>query len=201
MKFVTVSALVIGSILSVATTVAPASAATLTFDWTLTGPSPSLGGVPDQGSGTITVTTGTGGDTITAITGTIGGDSITGLAPVGTLNDNDNLLFPVGTTFTGPPVTTSGTSYVSASDLDQYGFAVTTVAGTFDIFGGYVPNATDVTPGNNYDELGAGGFGVGTFALTTPLPTTWVMMIGGLAGLVFFASRKTKGHRPSFLAA
>jgi hypothetical protein len=186
------TALVIGALVPLAAIATPVAAATLTFDWTLSGPSPSLGGVPSPGSGTITVTTGTGSDMITGITGDIGGDPITGLAPLGTLNGNDNLLFPVGTTFTGLPVTTSTSPYVSASDLDQHGFAVTTAAGTFDIFGAFVPNATDVTAGNDFDEIGATGFGVGTFALTaTPLPAALPLFAGGL-GMVGLLSRRKK---------
>jgi hypothetical protein len=196
------TALVIGALVPLAAIATPVTAATLTFDWTLSGPSPSLGGVPSPGSGTITVTTGTGSDTITGITGDIGGDPITGLAPLGTLNGNDNLLFPVGTTFTGLPVTTSTTPYVSASDLDQHGFAVTTAAGTFDIFGAYVPNATDVTAGNNYDEIGATGFGVGTFALTaTPLPAAFPLFAGGLGMIGGLLSRRNKRQAAAALVA
>ena len=40
-----------------------------------------------------------------------------------------------------------------------------------EVSGAYAPNSKDVTPGNNYDEIGLGGFGVDTFALTAaPLP-------------------------------
>ena len=191
MQFRKITSLLLGGVLPIAMGMAPANAATLTFDWTLTSTaSPALGGVPSPGGGTITVTTGIGSDAVTAITGTLGGVTITGLAPIGTLFNNDNLLFPVGTTFTGPPVVSGTHSYVSASNLDTKGVAVTTALGTFDIFGSFVPNATDVTAGNNYDEFGPTGFGVGTFALTaTPLPATLPLFAGGL-GLIGYLTRR-----------
>lgn len=203
MQFRKTTALLLGSVLPIAMGMAPARAATLTFDWTLTSPaSPAQGGVPSSGSGTITVTTGLGSDTVTAITGTLGGETITGLAPIGTLFNNDNLLFPIGTTFKGPPVVSGTTSYVSASDLDTKGVAVTTALGTFDIFGAYVPNATDVTPGNNYDEFGPTGFGVGTFALTaTPLPATLPLFAGGLGFVGYLARRRNRSGKHALSAA
>ncbi len=193
----------LGGVVLTAMGMAPARAATLTFDWTLTSPaSPVQGGVPSPGSGTITVTTGLGSDTVTAITGTLGGETITGLAPIGTLFNNDNLLFPIGTTFKGPPVVSGTISYVSASDLDTKGVAVTTALGTFDIFGAYVPNATDVTPGNNYDEFGPTGFGVGTFALTaTPLPATLPLFAGGLGFVGYLTRRRNRRCKQALPAA
>ena len=193
MKLAKAATLIISGFLLLFGAAAPAFAATLTFDWTLTGPSPSLGGLPSPGSGTVTVATGTGGDTITAITGTIGGNAITGLASVGTsFTDNDNLLFPIGTTFTGPPWATNGVSYVSASDIDSHGIDLTTAAGNFLIYGFYEPNSTDVTSGNNYAEDGPTGFGVGTFALTpTPLPPALALFAGGL-GMIGLISRRRK---------
>jgi hypothetical protein len=199
----TTALLLLGGVLPVVMGMVPASAATLTFDWTLTSTaSAALGGVPSPGSGTITVTTGIGGDTVTAITGALGGETITGLAPTGTLFNNDNLLFPIGTTFRGPPVVSGTTSYVSASDLDTKGVAVTTALGTFDIFSAYVPNATDVTPGNNYDEFGPTGFGVGTFALTaTPLPATLPLFAGGLGFVGYLTRRRHRSGKPVLPAA
>lgn len=73
-------ALAIAVLLPLGAAVAPASAATLTFDWTLTGPAAALGGVPDPGSGVLTVTTNANGaDTLTSISGPIGGSAVTGL--------------------------------------------------------------------------------------------------------------------------
>jgi hypothetical protein len=194
--------LVISALLPLAVAVLPASAATVTYDWTLTGPAASLGGFVWTGSGTVTVTTGSGDDTITAITGSVTNgtitDPITGLATSGGV---DNLLFPIGTTFTGPPVVHSG-SYVSASDLDTEGLGFTIAAGTIDVFGGYQPNSTDVTAGNNYDETGPGGFGVGTFALTaTPLPAALPLFAGGLGMLGLFGRRRKSKASQAVAAA
>jgi hypothetical protein len=155
-----------------------ANASTVTFDWTLTGPAASLGGVPLPGSGTITATVGTSGDLVTGITGTIGGSAITGLT---SFLGSDNLIFPSGT---GP--------------LDTKGLAFTTAAGdTIDIFSFFAEGSTP--SGNAYGEDISGtdaGFGVGTFALspvsTTPLPPTWTMMLAGLTGLAFLLYRKQK---------
>jgi hypothetical protein len=202
MKFPKAAILVIGALLPLPAAILPASAATVTYDWTLTGPAASLGGFVWTGGGTVTVTTGSGGDTITGITGTVTNgtitDPITGLATSGTI---DNLLFPDGTTFTGPPVVTRG-SYVSASDLDTNGLGFTIAAGTIDVFGGYQPNSTDVTPGNNYDETGPGGFGVGTFALTaTPLPAALPLFAGGLGMLGLFGRRRKSNTSRAVTAA
>jgi hypothetical protein len=192
MKFPKAVTLFIGGVLPFAAAILPASAATITYDWTLTAPAASFGGFDWDGSGTITVTIGSGSDTITAITGTVTNgtitDPITGLATSGSF---DNLLFPIGTTFSGPPVVTGG-SYVSSSDLDTSGLGFTIAGGTIDVFGGYEPNSTDVTPGNNYDEIGPGGFGVGTFALTaTPLPAALPLFAGGL-GMIGLLARRRK---------
>jgi hypothetical protein len=201
MKFRNAVTLVISALLPLAVAL-PAAAATVTYDWTLTGPAATLGGFVWTGSGTVTATTGSGSDTITAITGTVTNgtvtDSITGLATPGTF---DNLLFPIGTTFSGPPVVTSG-SYLSASDLDTKGLGFTIAAGTIEVFGGYAPNSTDVTPGNNYDEIGPGGFGVGTFALTaTPLPAALPLFAGGLGILALMARRRQRKSGTAIAAA
>ena len=197
------TALAIGSLLALAAMEVPSMASTLTFDWTLTGPSPGSGGIPETGSGTLTVTTGTGSDAVTAFTGTVGGNSVT-LAATGTLNGNDNLVFPVGTTFVGPPVVAGSTSYVSVSDLDSHGIAFTTSAGTFDIFGFDEPNTTPAPSptNNNYAEEGAAGFGVGTFALTaTPLPAALPLFAGGLSLVGFLSRRRKRNVMPSALTA
>ena len=201
MKFPKAATLLIGGFLTFATAILPADATTVTYDWTLTAPSASLGGFVWTGSGTLTVTTGTGSDTVTSITGSVTNgtvtDPITGLATPGTF---DNLLFPIGTTFTGPPVVTSG-SYISASDLDTKGLGFTIAAGTVDVFGAYAPNSTNVTPGNNYEETGPGGFGVGTFALTaTPLPAALPLFAGGLGMVALLAGRRKRKAKRSALA-
>ena len=91
----------LGGTLAITAIAAPAHAASLIFDWTLAGPATSLGGfgAAGSGTGTFTVTTGANGDLITAMTGEIGGNAVTLLA-AGT-NGSDNLLYPIGTGFTG----------------------------------------------------------------------------------------------------
>jgi hypothetical protein len=195
MKILNCAVLVVCGFLSLIIAKAPADAATVTFDWTLTsGSSAANGGFHFTGAGTITATSGTGGYAITGITGTISDGStpetITRLATAG-----DDLLFPIGTTFTGPPIVNSGSSYISTSNLDTTGFGFRTVAGTIDIFGFNNPNSTDVVAGsNNYGETSPDGFGVGIFALTaTPLPATLPLFAGGL-GFVGFLTRRKKGQ-------
>jgi len=196
MNLAKAAALLISGFVPLATAILPASAAAVTYDWTLASPAANLGGFNWTGSGTISVTTGSGSDTITAMTGTVTNgsitDPITGLASPGAFDD---LLFPIGTTFNGPPIVTSG-SYVSASDLDTKGLGFTFAAGTIEVFGAYAPNSIDVMPGNNYEEIGPGGFGVGTFALTaTPLPAALPLFAGGLGLLGPLARRRKRtGH-------
>ena len=159
--------LAVAALLPLAAAMAPAGAATLTFDWTLTGPAASLGGVPAPGSGTLVVTTGTTSDTITSITGTLGTFTITGLLAPGTLEGNDNLLYPSGT-----------------APLDTTGFAVSTSGGNISILSQFAEGSPP--SGNAYEEIGAAGFGVGTFAITpapVPLPSSVWMLVLGLGGL------------------
>jgi hypothetical protein len=168
--------LAIAALLPFAAAMAPASASTLVFDWTLTGPAANLGGVPGPGSGTLTVTTGASSDTITAVTGTLGSFGITGLLPPGTLESNDNLLFPSGT---GP--------------IDTKGFAVSTSGGNISILSQFAEGTPPT--GNAYEEIGAAGFGVGTFAITAapvPLPSSVWMLLLGLGGLGLGAGRAKK---------
>jgi len=148
----------------------------------LAGPATSFGGfgTPGSGSGTFTITTGFNGDIITAMTGQIGGNAVTLLAP-GT-GGSDNLLFPIGTSFTG------GTSVL---DLDTSGIAVSTTLGDYHIFGDGSPFSIGTVSGNDIFEIGPGGFGVGTLAVSAvPEPSTWAMMILGFCGIGFMAYRR-----------
>jgi hypothetical protein len=152
----------------------PADATTVTFDWSLAGPAASLGGVPLSGSGTITATVGANGDSVTAITGSLGGIAINGPT---SFFGSDNLLFPTGTT----PVDTSGIALALADGE------------SVNIFSFFAEGSTP--SGNAFGEYTSGsGFGVGTFALSpvgaTPLPPTWTMMLVGLAGVGFFVYRR-----------
>ncbi len=181
MKFLKTAAVVIGGLLPFMVAVAPANASSVTYDWTLTGPAASLGGIPFPASGTITATVSThGGETVTGITGTIDGSTITGLAAGG-----DNLLFPSGTS----PLDTSGIDFTTASGQ------------TFNIFSFFAEGSPP--SGNAYGELGGGAFGVGTFTLTpvaaTPLPSTWGMMLLGLGVLGFMGYRR-RGNKMTFAA-
>jgi hypothetical protein len=144
-----------------------------TFDWTLTGPSPSLGGVPFPGSGTITATEATGGAwDLDTITGEVGGSAITGKT---TFFGSDNLVFPAGTTF-----------------VDTSCIAFTTAAGqSVNIFS-FFPIGTPPS-GNAYGQFATNGFGVGTFTLTAvPEPSTWAMMVLGFAVLAFAGYRTSR---------
>jgi hypothetical protein len=165
---------VIGCVLPLTAVVTPSRAATVTFEWTLSGPAPSLGGAPFPGSGTITATVSAGGaDMVTGITGTVNGSLITGL---NTFNGADNLLFPAGTTF----LSTHGISFVTTSGQD------------INIFS-FFPQGTPPS-GNAYGELSANpsAFGVGTFTISAvPEPSTWAMMLLGLIGLGFAFRRST----------
>ena len=186
MRFLNAAALATGGILSLMAAVAPARASTVTYDWSLTGPAASLGGVPAPGDGTITATvSNTGGEMLTAITGTIGGSTITGLT---SFSGSDNLLFPSGTT----PVDTNGIAFTDAAGQ------------SINIFSFFAEGSTP--SGNAFGEIvSGGGFGVGTFSLTpvaaTPLPTSWTFMGLGLLAFGFIAFRGTKRNDTSVVAA
>jgi hypothetical protein len=173
MKFAkSFAALMIAGLLPLAAAASPAIAEV--FDWSLTGPAASLGGVPFPGSGTITAspTGSTGVFAIDTITGIVNGSEITGTS---TFDGANNLLF------------TNGFAFVSTS-----GIAFETAAGQsiniFSFFGQQTPPT-----GNAYGELTSnpGAFGVGTFTLTAatgtlsavPEASTWAMMVIGFTGL------------------
>jgi PEP-CTERM motif len=121
------------------------------------------------------------------------------------VNSNDNLLFPIGMTFAGPPVETSTKQYVSVSNLDNHGVAFITAAGIFDIFGFDQPNTTPAPSptGNNYGESPPAGFGgVGHFDVTaTPLPAALPLLAGGLGIIGLLARRKKRQARGTVGAA
>ena len=156
----------------------PASAKV--FDWSLSGPLPSLGGVPFPGSGTIDAspTGSTGVWSIDTITGIVNGSDITGTS---TFDGADNLLFTNGFAF----VSLSGISFVTAAGQS---------VNIYSTFGQGTPPT-----GNAYSEFTSnpGGFGVGHFTLTAvPEASTWAMMLAGFAGLGiagYGASRKRGG--------
>jgi hypothetical protein len=137
------------------------------FDWSLTGTTPDLGGVPFPGSGTITAspTGSTGVWSIDTISGVVNGSEITGTS---TFQNADNLLFTNGFAF----VSTVGISFVTAAGQSVNIFS----------FDGQMTPPT----GNAYGELTSNpsAFGVGTFTLTAvPEASTWTLMLIGFAGL------------------
>jgi hypothetical protein len=116
------------------------------FDWSLTGPSPSLGGVPFPGSGTITATPteSAGVFEIDAITGIVNGSEILGTSDFA---GADNLLFTNGFAFTS----TNGIAFVTAAGQSVSIFS-------------FFSQGTPPT-GNAYGELTSNptAFGVGHF--------------------------------------
>src|SRR6202035_3518602 len=185
------AALLIGC-LGLAAAAAPARAAVVTFDWSLTSGSTQVqGGFSLTGSGTLTATTGVNGDLVTAITGQLNGSiltgddiqvrvpvtnlQITGLAPVGSPNGvPDNLIFPIGSTFgTGKNTFTGVSNLNSANPFNSIngGLEFLTDDGAVRILSSVTPNSDpSEAKGNFYDEFGPGGFGVGVFSLTAVAP-------------------------------
>ena len=146
-----------------------------------------------SGSDTLTTTTGPNGDLIASMTGELNGNAILALLPTGIpviagfpqAGASDDLLFPVGSSFADG---------VSIVDLDTNGIALSTVLGTYHIFGAGSPFSQGTVSGNDISEIGPGGFGVGTMVVTEiaaiPEPSTWAMMILGFCGLSFLAHRR-----------
>jgi hypothetical protein len=184
MKLSTVG-LAITAVLSLAAAVAPANAASLTFDWTVSGVGTS--GEVAPGAGVVTVTSETNGaDPITAFSGEIGGTAITGLgaAVSGTI---DNLIYPNG----------------SPTVLDTEGLAFTTASGSGRIFSFQAQGSTPSPGSVNLDGFTGlpSGFVVGNFDITpVPLPGSWTMLLLGVCGLGFLASRGSKKQADGRLA-
>jgi hypothetical protein len=112
------AALAVVAALSYAAVAAPASAATVTHDWTLGSTStPAQRGFTYTGTGTLTATVGTTDDTITSLTGTITGQSVT-LAPTGTADGSPSVSSEVSNKL----LYASGGN--STSLVDGHGFAV-----------------------------------------------------------------------------
>ena len=159
-----------------ATATVPASAAV--YDFTYTG---SL-------SGDLIITTAdtldaVGGFDITGVSGTFGGDAITGLfnnpnQPNPSANSHftwDNVLFPSG-----------------VRAFDRYGIAFTTTTDTYNVFDA-IADASGGTADTPYGLIvastGVETFGNGALIAAVPEPSTWAMMILGFFGLGFMAYR------------
>jgi hypothetical protein len=197
-----------GFALSLTAPMLPADAESITFNWSATVP-PGVtgGGFPFIGSGTLTATTGPGGDLVTNITGSFTNgiitEMVTGVGPLGSnpIFITDNLIFPIGTTFTGPPVVVGSGSYMSVANLDIHGLAFSTTDGTtpgvFIIASQAQPNTTPPPTGNFYSQVPAGGgFGVGQFTLSqVPGPIAGAGLPGLVAacgGLIALARRRRR---------
>jgi hypothetical protein len=172
MKSSTLAALTVGCALSIVTAT-NAFATVETFNWALTGGSPSLGYAPLQGGGTLTATSnGDSSWTVDAVIGEVGGLTISGVTNYAF---SDNLVYPAGLTKTS----TGGFAFVTDSGVDV------------DIFSFFAQGS--VPSGNAYGEETSIGFGVGTLTMTpVPEPSTWAMMTLGFAGLGLLAYRRAK---------
>lgn len=182
MKARILAALLLGGALSLA---AVSANAAISYNWKLTASAtPADGGFAEVGSGTLTTTVIGGVDTITSITGEIGGSAITGLTTTQLFGfyTPDNLFF-------------------SDTLLDTKGLGVETASGQeINIESFYAPGAGYHT-GNAYDELidpiPAGqayiSAGVGSFSVTAvPEPSVWALFIAGVFGIGALVRRRAR---------
>jgi PEP-CTERM motif len=181
MYFPKAAGLMIGAMLPIVATIAPASAGVETFDFTLTGVAAQGQPAGVSGSGQITGTLESDGSVlVTGVTGTIDGQTIAGFSH--SLGE-DQLIFPAGT---------------EVVDGNGLGFRLSnneTVAIFEDSFklpaGEFKDVTSAVAPNDN---------GFGTFTVTAvPEPSTWAMMILGFLGLGFVAYRRR--NQTAFKAA
>jgi hypothetical protein len=171
MYFPKAAALMAVALLPIVATIAPASAAVETFDFTLTGVPAQGQSAGPSGSGTITGTLETNGSVlVTGITGTVDGQSIDGLSH--SLGE-DQLIFPTST---------------EVVDGNGLGFSVGTAGETVGIF-----ESSNKTPAGVFEDVASNarvGFGEFTLTAAVPEPSTWAMMILGFCGLGFMAYRR-----------
>jgi PEP-CTERM motif len=173
MYFPKAAALMAVALLPIVATIAPASAAVETFDFTLTGVPAQGQSAGPSGSGTITGTLETNGSVlVTGITGTVDGQSIDGLSH--SLGE-DQLIFPTST---------------DVVDGNGLGFSVGTDGETVAIF-----ESSNKTPAGVFEDVASNarvGFGEFTLTAAVPEPSTWAMMILGFCGLGFMAYRRKR---------
>jgi hypothetical protein len=150
---------------------APANSAT--YDWTLTGTFSGFGTITTNNAPVMDA--GSTGQQITGITGTFGGTAISWLGTIG-----DNLLFPsnFGSDGFGP----------LKGALDAQGLSLVEGGNDVNVF----------FAGSNYDVEGFSPFvfsNIEAFSVTsvtsTPLPSTWIMMLAGLAAVALIVARGT----------
>jgi len=139
-----------------------------TYDWTFIG---DKGGAAFTSSGSFAETSGL----ITSWTGTWDGATITGLLPVGSIGDNDN-LYPLdnfGVSFSTTPLPTTGDTNVNLFNVS----------------------------GSNFAWFGSSGSGsdFNTTFTATPVPelSTWAMGLAGFAGLGFLGYRRKQIAAPA----
>jgi hypothetical protein len=179
MYFPKAAGLMIGALLPIVATIAPASAAAVTenFDFTLTGVAEDAAGLGAglSGSGEVTGTLESNGSVlVTTITGTVDGSMIKKVVKVDGFLGNDNLIFPTATSPAGTPlVDGQGFAFKLANGQDVQVFGDDLPAGIFEIEG---------TDSNGAAEL--------TLTAAVPESSTWAMMILGFCGLGFMAYRR-----------
>jgi hypothetical protein len=179
MYFPKAAALMVAALLPVAATIAPASAV-VTDTFTLTGVAEEGQPVGPSGSFTITGTQNANGSvSVTGITGTFDGSTITGLTKI---DGSDQLIFP----------NTNGAPFVDANGL---GFSL---AGgvSLDMFAPGGSTLADKLADEGVVELTGtlrNSFEAITLTAAVPEPSTWVMMILGFCGLGFMAYRRKQG--------
>jgi hypothetical protein len=150
------------------------AASAVTFAWNTSGPS---------GSGTFTATYDSGDQyTITDITGTFDGYTITALLTPGVVG-NDNLLF-----------------YPSTPQLDFNGVAFSASVYVFYII--FNPYIGDYIYEQDLASVNVGSGVVDSFAATpTPLPATLPLFAGGLGFVGYLVKRRKQNAKHAIAAA
>jgi hypothetical protein len=177
--------------------VQPAQAATLfDFSYSFTTTDPSLPSGFTSASGVITATDLGGGTFLaTKITGLWNGENITGLEPTGSEGNNDNLLFPT----TYPVLDGNGITFAVAPGpgLANGDFG----AGQVNVW--YCGPVCSPPVGLGYTDYSylTGFSPIFNLTATTPLPSTWIMLLSGFVGLGYFAYRGTKKNAAAIAAA
>jgi len=137
-------------------------------------------------TGLITVDDATG--QIVAITG-----SVAGYGNIANLVNNPN--FPGTDTIGvggGTNFTFDNLGYPTDPHLDGYGLVFKFVSGLYANLWGNSPGNYELFIGNYVSNVSGAGIVAFDSAFTTPLPSTWTMLIAGFAGFGYFAYRGMK---------